>query len=316
MAFPGHSATDEYVKDWQKHRPRETPYAFGWGYGADLGGLSHQPDKSEKGSISYPFKSYDGQVTFERQRTGERTFDFAKEGVAHYGLYADWLEDLRRVGGPQLADDMWQGAEAYLQMWERAVGVESKRCFFHQDGMKRRGRGPIRLGDHWRKVLERAGQPQERGRAWSWCVKTPRNGGRADVAVLSKAGVVQLVGSTAFGRNALGVYVGDRARKVRRRARSAGGGVLVRRFGNRAFVYATRGGRVRAVGVTTARFARRRAALREAMGRVLRARADNRPGTFVPAEAQAKPRMLGRSLAGTGDRQVDEKLALYCALNL
>ena len=70
MAFPGHSATDDYVKDWKNYRPRETPYEFGWGYGADLGGLSHQPDKSKKGAISYPFKSYDGQVTFDRQKTG------------------------------------------------------------------------------------------------------------------------------------------------------------------------------------------------------------------------------------------------------
>ena len=100
MAFPGHSATDDYIDDWKQYRPRETPFAFGWGYGADLGGLSHQPDKSAEGSISYPFKSYDGKVTFDRQKTGERTFDFTKEGVAHYGLYADWLEDLRRVGRP------------------------------------------------------------------------------------------------------------------------------------------------------------------------------------------------------------------------
>ena len=30
-------------KEWQRYRPRSTPFAFGWGYGADLGGLSHQP---------------------------------------------------------------------------------------------------------------------------------------------------------------------------------------------------------------------------------------------------------------------------------
>jgi hypothetical protein len=316
MAFPGHSATDAYVKDWKTYRPRETPFEFGWGYGADLGGLSHQPDKAKEGSISYPFKSYDGRVTFDRQTTGERTFDFTKEGVSHYGLYADWLEDLRRVGGKQMADDMWAGAEAYLQMWERASGVEAKRCFFHQDGMKRTGRGPIRLGDDWRAVLRRAGQPQQRDRAWSWCVKTKENSdGAADVAVLSEAGVVELVGSTAEGRNALGVGIGRPARAVRR-ARRAGGGLLVRRSGDRAFVWATRRGRVRAVGVTTARLAANRPALRTAMRRVLAARADNQPGRFVPSEAQAKPRMLGRALASSGDRRVDAQTALLCSLAL
>src|SRR5256714_3604988 len=44
MAFPGHSAATDYVKEWQKYRPQKTPYFFGWGYGADLGALSHQPD--------------------------------------------------------------------------------------------------------------------------------------------------------------------------------------------------------------------------------------------------------------------------------
>src|SRR5215212_9408971 len=34
MVFPGHSGTDSYVKDWRDYRPRQTPYAFGWGFGA------------------------------------------------------------------------------------------------------------------------------------------------------------------------------------------------------------------------------------------------------------------------------------------
>ena len=311
MAFPGHSATDTYVKDWRDFRPRETPFAFGWGYGADLGGLSHQPDKAKDGAISYPFTSYDGKVRFDQQVTGERTFDFTKEGVAHYGLYADWFADLRRVAGQSMADDMMAGAEAYLQMWERASGVVSNRCFFRQDGLKRTGRGPIRLGDTWRRVLERAGQPQQRDRAWSWCVKGKDNRSAADVAVLSDKGVVELVGSTARGRNAQGRAVGA---KVGGRNR-----YVVRRSGGRAFVSAVRGGRITAVAVTTTRLARDRKALGTAMRRVLRAKADNRPKQFVPAVAQTQTRgvrMLGRTLAGEGNKQVDARLALVCSLNL
>ena len=47
----------------------------------------------------YPFKSFDGKVTFERQRSGERLFDFTKDGVAHYGLFPDWWEDVRTTAG-------------------------------------------------------------------------------------------------------------------------------------------------------------------------------------------------------------------------
>src|SRR5205814_3804903 len=118
MAFPGHSAAADYVKEWKKYRPKSTPYAFGWGYGADLGGLSHQPDADTSGKIAYPFKSFDGKVTFEQEKTGDRTFDYNKDGVATYGQYADWFEDLRRIGGEALAHDMWNGAEAYLAMGE------------------------------------------------------------------------------------------------------------------------------------------------------------------------------------------------------
>ena len=98
LAWPGHSRADEYVAEWKALRPASTPYDFGWGYGADLGGLSDQP--AARAGLSYPFKSIDGAVTFDRQKTGNRTFDYTTEGVAHYGLYADWFADLRDVGGP------------------------------------------------------------------------------------------------------------------------------------------------------------------------------------------------------------------------
>ena len=49
----------------------------------------------------------------------------------------------------------------------------------------------------------------------------------------------------------------------------------------------------------TARLAADRGALRLAMRRLLRAQADNRPRTFVPAVEQAKPRMLGRAIVSS-----------------
>ena len=82
---------------------RSTPYYFGWGWGADLGGLATQGAPVPPGSparVTYPFKSLDGAVTVDRQRTGQRVFDYANEGVAHYGLYADWTDEVRKLGGP------------------------------------------------------------------------------------------------------------------------------------------------------------------------------------------------------------------------
>jgi hypothetical protein len=310
VAFPGHSTADSYVKDWKTYRPRQTPYKFGWGYGADLGGLSHQPEPSKDGSnFKYPFKGLDPRVTFERQKTGERTFDYGKEGVAHYGLYADWFADLRRLGGARLARDMWDGAEAYLEMWERADGVRVPRCADSDHALKRFGRGGLRLGSDWLGLLRAAGQPQQRGRAWSYCVLGKRNRSLADVAELSRAGRVELVGSQAHGRGAGGVAVGARRPN----------GIHFKRTRRAVWVYAARGGRVRAVAVATRGLARHPKALRAAMRRVLRAKASAAPRRFVPSEAQAAAERAGRPitgkpLAGTSDPRLNAALTMLCGL--
>jgi hypothetical protein len=308
VAFPGHSAAEEYVKDWKRYRPRRTPYKFGWGYGADLGGLSHQPVASSDGkSFKYPFKSYDRRVTFKRQRTGTRTFDYGKEGVAHYGLYADWFHDLERLGGRRLANDMTDGAEAYLEMWERADGVRTPSCADSDHPLRASGRGALRLGTGWRSLLRRAGQPQQRTLAWSYCVMGKLNRHAADVAVLgSRSGKVELVGSTARGRDAGGVFVGAAARR-------AGGNGIHRRG---SWVYAARGGKVVAVAVATRSLARHPKALRAAMRRVLSAKASALPRRFVPsaATAGARGRVTGRPLAGTSDPRLNAALTMLCNL--
>jgi hypothetical protein len=318
MAFPGHSQASEYVKQWQKYRPKSTPYFFGWGYGADLGGLSGQPAVDTNGSLSYPFKSYDGSVTFERQRTGDRTFDYAKEGVAHYGLYADWFADLRRLGGPALAQDMWNGAEAYLQMWERAEGIAAPGCAEPHRQLGTSGLGGIRLGEDWQTLLRRAGQPQQRTRAWSWCVDGKRNGRSADVAVLNDAGTVQLVGSSAHGRSANGVAVGAAATRVMQTTQSSGAGLRVRHDGTVSWVYALRNGRVRAVALASSALAQRPAALQLAVARLLSAQATQSTPGFVASAAQATTRgaPTGRTLAGSIDPGVNAALAFLCHLQV
>ncbi len=272
LAWPGHSNADQYVNEWKALRPQSTGFEFGWGYGADLGGLSEQPGA---GALTYPFKSMDDRVSFDRQVTGSRTFDYSKEGVAHYGLYADWFADLRRLGGEQLRDDLWDGSEAYLQMWERTSGVRTG-CT----------RSQARLGASWTTTLRRVGQPQARGGAWTWCV----TGGGNDLAVFGRDGRVAFVGSTARGRSAGGVRVGARV----------GGRSGVRVRGRSA--YAVRGGRVVAVG--------RGANVRARMKRVLAARPAQ--ARFVPSASAAS--LAGRPLAGVGEPRTDEALALLCGL--
>jgi hypothetical protein len=118
-----------------------------------------------------------------------------------------------------------------------------------------------------------------------WCAR----GGGNDVAVFGRDGRVAFVGSTARGRSAAGMRVGQRA---------SGSGARVRgRAG-----YVIRGGRVVAVG--------RGKHVRSRLKRVPATRATR--SAFV-ANASAA-RYGGRALAATGSSTTDEALTLLCGL--
>ena len=75
--------------------------------------------------IGYPF-TLPGFGTFNRQVTGQRTFDYNYDGMAHVGLLPDFVQDLKTVGMPQgYVDKMFGSAEAYVKMWESATAKTS-----------------------------------------------------------------------------------------------------------------------------------------------------------------------------------------------
>ena len=103
---------------------RDKRFYQGVGWGADMNGFGAQGGpRNGPNPVTYPFKSWDGKVTIGQQHSGQRVYDINKDGVAHYGLYPDWVEDLRHIAGQAIVDDLGRGAEAYLQMWERADGI-------------------------------------------------------------------------------------------------------------------------------------------------------------------------------------------------
>ncbi|MDX1692572.1 MAG: hypothetical protein R3208_02330 [Ketobacteraceae bacterium] len=96
---------------------------LGLGIGPDVQGIIFFGFGDEGFVPEYPFKSYDGTVTFTEPVIGNRTIDFEKEGIAHYGLFAEWVENFRQVSEAQGNDSFeifMNSAEAYLQMWGRA----------------------------------------------------------------------------------------------------------------------------------------------------------------------------------------------------
>jgi hypothetical protein len=70
--------------------------------------------------VTYPYRTFDGGTTLDRQRSGTRVYDINADGMAHYGLFPDYVEDLRKLAGNQIVTDLANGAEVYLQMWARA----------------------------------------------------------------------------------------------------------------------------------------------------------------------------------------------------
>jgi hypothetical protein len=175
-----------FVDKWKRLQGWTDPrYFFGVGYGADINGLGAQGDpRNPTGAdkVTYPFKGFGG-VTVDKQRSGQRVYDINTDGVAHYGLYPDWLQDLKVQAGPAITADMGRGAEAFLQTWERAVGVTNDAC--RQPSVRK----PVSvfrrlaIGSTVKAVLLAAGQPHTRlGHTFGYCAKR-RDGSTARLSL-------------------------------------------------------------------------------------------------------------------------------------
>ncbi len=126
-----------FVKRWQTLRgyaAAQAPagYDFGMGYGADTNGLGGQPGPRSNAGVPVDygqgFAAPIGGVQLNQQTSGLRTFDINTEGVAQYGMFADWFHELTlaadeiRPGmGEEITTDMLNGSETYIGIWERAV---------------------------------------------------------------------------------------------------------------------------------------------------------------------------------------------------
>ena len=249
VVTPYAGSTTGFVDQWKKVRQGyNSRYYNGFGYGADMNGFGSQglPRNPEDNPVKYPFKSFDGSVTLGQQTSGERVYDINSDGMAHYGLYPDWIEDLRMIAGDQIVKEMGRGAEAYLEMWERAEGIRpAYKCAAGGGRFTSTSLKKARLGQTAPRLLKARGkQPLSRGRAWKYCVREPRTRRRARVvAVFNRRGRVVLIATNARSHRAGGVQVRDRIGGKKIQLTRAG-------KGNR-FVYGVRNGRVRYVALAS-----------------------------------------------------------------
>jgi microsomal dipeptidase-like Zn-dependent dipeptidase len=268
MVTPYAGDSTKFVDAWRKTKPMADPrFYFGFGWGADMNGFGHQGNPrgaNAPNPVTYPFKSFDGKQTIDKQRSGERVYDINVDGVAHYGLYPDWLEDLRKLAGNEIVNDMARGPEAYLQMWERADGVPAASCVQSRVKFLRTGFTRMRLGDTPEKLLRRAGQPASRpGRAWSYC--SGRGDGGTVTPILDANGKLGVIVSAARFHRSAGIGPGARSSRLRgRKFKRFGRGVYVRSAGRGSqFVYVVKKGRVTHAGVASKAAARSPKVLRD-----------------------------------------------------
>ncbi len=260
------SDANNYLKKWQEHkdlwRAGGSTHPFALGFADDMNGFSGQPgprSDAAENPLPYPFTSpVDDGVEIGQQISGERVFDLNKDGIDHFGLYADWVGDLKHVGGDQIIEDMAAGTDAYLETWERAVGVPDRAC------LKRRGR--MRPGGY-RKVglkldpvglLKRAGQPQARPkRSYRYCVKGRKNK-KAELTVVFTGGAkprAGLIASNARTHRIRGIHPGGNASRIPADAKRLGRGVYVEkaRGKGRRYVFGVKRGKIKFVGVASSK---------------------------------------------------------------
>lgn len=115
---------ESFLDVWRQNTHGTTRPWDGYGIGSDVNGLAPlaEPRPSAAADpLVYPFTAPSGEV-MDRWRFGDRVYDLNIDGVAQYGLYADWIADVLHRAGPDRAElqrQLMGGAEAWTAGWER-----------------------------------------------------------------------------------------------------------------------------------------------------------------------------------------------------
>jgi hypothetical protein len=109
--------------------PQKANYQSGAiAFGTDLNGLVRGPRPGGGNRVKY-------DASFPISSSGTKTWNYNTEGVAHYGMLSDFVQDLRTapsdnyigdqgtpvgIAGSELVDDhLFRSANYFWQMWER-----------------------------------------------------------------------------------------------------------------------------------------------------------------------------------------------------
>ena len=128
FAYPA-DATENFdegfLDEWRANSATVGGTFSGYGIGSDVNGLAPLAEPRPTAAtdpLVYPFTAPSGEV-MDRWQFGERVYDLNVDGVAQYGLYADWIADVLHRAGPDRAElerQLMNGAEAWTATCEAA----------------------------------------------------------------------------------------------------------------------------------------------------------------------------------------------------
>ena len=119
MVGTGHGANaTDFVKTYH-----EVARIMGYSHvaiGTDVGGFSALPQRDTSLKLLY-------DNTFTRCKTGNRSWDINVDGVAHYGLWPDYIRSWDLAGmTPQEKQVFMSSAEQFTEMWEKCELMKGK----------------------------------------------------------------------------------------------------------------------------------------------------------------------------------------------
>mgnify|MGYP001443231649 CR=1 FL=1 len=105
--------------EWRKRLHAAGTTGIQLALGSDINGMVVQPAPRQGCSASSPCVSYSSSFPKPDQ------WDYNRDGVAHVGLFPDVLRDVEtQPGGDTIVDGLFNGAEGFAVMWERAESLK------------------------------------------------------------------------------------------------------------------------------------------------------------------------------------------------
>jgi hypothetical protein len=110
----------DFVSEYQSIIKAMGPSAIA-GFGTDTNGIMVGMPPRPHSAVHY-------SDSFPKSSLGTQCWDYNRDGVAHYGMFPDYLEDARTLpNGKKVVDEgLMYGADYFLHTWKKCESVKTR----------------------------------------------------------------------------------------------------------------------------------------------------------------------------------------------